>query len=77
METIKIMFVILMIQNGNVIEYVPTDGMSDCLKQKRIVSRSIGDNQEGMVMQCKELKTELYEYCVGGECKLRIKRIIE
>ena len=66
-----------MIQNGNVIEYVPTEGMVDCLKQKRIVSRSIGDNQEGMVMQCKELKTELYEHCVGNECKLRIKRIIE
>ena len=77
METIKIMFVILMIQNGNVIEYVPTDGMSDCLKQKRIVSRSIGEDQDGIIMQCKEVKAELYQTCIADNCRLKIKRIIE
>ena len=45
MEAIKIVFAILMIQNGSVIEYVPTgvgaEGMINCLEQKRIVTRSI------------------------------------
>ena len=61
MEVIKVVFAILMIQNGSVIEYVPTQGMTDCLKQKRVITRNIGKNQEGMVMQCKEVKAELYE----------------
>ena len=29
---IEIVFAILMIQNGKVIEYVPTSGMADCLE---------------------------------------------
>ena len=33
METIKVVFAILMIQNGSTVEMVPTDGLSDCLKQ--------------------------------------------
>ena len=55
METIKVVFAILMIQNGSIIEYVPTDGMTDCLKQRRVIERNIGANQDGMVMQCKEV----------------------
>ena len=47
METIKVVFAILMIQNGSTIEMVPTDGLADCLKQKRTVSRNIGDDQQG------------------------------
>ena len=77
METIKVVFAILMIQNGSVIEYVPTDGMANCLEQKRIVTRSIGEEQEGMTMECQELKTELYETCIADNCRLKIKRIIE
>ena len=81
METIKIIFVILMIQNGNIIEYVPigagVEGMINCLEQKRIVSRSIGEEQEGMTMECQELKTELYQTCIADNCRLKIKRIIE
>ena len=61
METIKVVFAILMIQNGSIIEYVPTDGMTDCLKQRRVIERNIGANQDGMVMQCKEVKAALYE----------------
>ena len=38
-----------MIQNGSVIEYVPTgtgvEGMSSCLSQKRIITRSIGEDE--------------------------------
>ena len=77
METIKVVFAILMIQNGSVIEYVPTDGMANCLEQKRIVTRSIGEEQEGMTMECQELKTELYQTCIADNCRLKIKRIIE
>ena len=77
METIKVVFAILMIQNGSVIEYVPTDGMANCLEQKRIVSRSIGVDQDGIIMQCKEVKAELYQTCIADNCRLKIKRIIE
>ena len=74
---INVVFAILMISNGSVIEYVPTDGMSDCLEQKRIVTRSVGENQEGLVLQCKEVTAELYEDCVADSCRLKIKRIVE
>ena len=77
METFKVVFAILMISNGSIIEYVPTDGMSDCLEQKRIVTRSIGENQDGLVMQCKSVEAVLYEDCVADNCRLKIKRIIE
>ena len=48
METIKVVFAILMIQNGSTIEMVPTEGLTDCLKQKRIISRNIGEEQDGI-----------------------------
>ena len=54
METIKIVFAILMIQNGSTVEMVPTDGLSDCLKQKRLITRNIGEDQEGIYMSCKD-----------------------
>ena len=73
METIKVVFAILMISNGSIIEYVPTDGMSDCLGQKRIITRSIGEDQEGMLIQCKEVTAELY----NDMGRLKIKKIIE
>ena len=47
---IELVFAILMIQNGKVIEYVPTSGMAECLEQKRIVTRQIGENQDGITM---------------------------
>lgn len=71
---IEVVFAMMMIQNENkVLEYVPTEGMSDCLAQKRIVSRSIGEEQEGIRIMCKEMKVEL-ENDMG---RLRIVRIIE
>ena len=73
MESIKIVFAILMIQNGSTIEMVPTEGLRDCLKQKRFISRNIGEEQEGIYMQCKEVTASLYE--VMG--RLKIKKIIE
>ena len=71
---IEIVFAILMIQNGKVIEYVPTSGMADCLEQKRIVTRQIGEEQEGITMQCKQVKAEI-EIDMGD--RKRIKKIYE
>ena len=73
METIKVVFAILMIQNGSTIEMVPTEALSDCLKQKRIISRNIGEGQDGIYMQCKEVTAEVYE----DMGRLKIKKIIE
>ena len=73
METIKVVFAILMIQNGSIIEMVPTDGLSDCLKQKRIISRNIGEEQEGIYMQCKEVQALVYE----DMGRLKIKKIYD
>jgi hypothetical protein len=71
---IEIVFVMMMIKDGDkVLEYVPTDGMTDCLSQKRIVSRQIGEEQEGIYVKCSEMKVEL-ENDMG---RLRIKKIIE
>lgn len=71
---IEIVFAMMMIQNGDkILEYVPTEGMSDCLAQKRIVSRQIGEEQDGIYIKCKEIKVEL-ENDMG---RLRIIRIIE
>ena len=73
METIKVVFAILMIQNGSTVEMVPTEGLSDCLKQKRIISRNVGEEQQGIYMQCKEVRAEVYE----DMGRLKIKKIIE
>ena len=71
---IELVFVMMMIKDGDkVLEYVPTQGMSDCLSQKRVVSRQIVEEQEGIYVKCSELKVEL-ENDMG---RLRIKRIIE
>tara|TARA_R100000234_G_scaffold87883_1_gene56399 strand:- start:40 stop:261 length:222 start_codon:yes stop_codon:yes gene_type:complete len=73
METIKVVFAILMIQNGSTVEMVPTDGLSDCLKQKRIISRNIGEEQEGIYMQCKEVQALVYE----DMGRLKIKKLVD
>ena len=73
METIKVVFAILMIQNGSTVEMVPTDGLSDCLKQKRLITRQIGEEQDGIYMQCKEVTASIYE----DMGLLKIKNIIE
>ena len=73
METIKVVFAILMIQNGSVVEMVPTTGMSDCLKQKRVISRNIGEDQAGIYINCKEEEAIVFE----DMGRLKIKKIIE
>lgn len=71
---VEVLFAILMIQNGNVIEYVPTKGMADCLEQKRIVSRQIGEDQEGIFMKCQQIKADI-EIDMGN--RKRITKIYE
>ena len=71
---IEVVFAILMIQNGKVIEYVPTSGMAECLEQKRIVTRQIGEDQEGISMSCKQVTAEV-EIDMGD--RKRITKIIE
>ena len=73
METIKVVFAILMIQNGSTIEMVPTEVLTDCFKQKRDISRNIGEDQEGIYMSCKEVEAVVYE----DMGRLKIKKIIE
>mgnify|MGYP003150387479 CR=1 FL=1 len=71
---IEIVFAMMTILDGDrLLEYVPTKGMSDCLAQKRVVMRQIGEDQEGIYIQCKEIKAEL-ENDMG---RMRIKRIVE
>ena len=71
---IEVVFAILMISNGEVIEYVPTSGMADCLEQKRIVTRQIGENQAGVAIQCKQVTAEI-EIDMGN--RKRILKIID
>ena len=71
---IEVVFAILMISNGEVIEYVPTSGMADCLEQKRIVTRQIGENQAGVAIQCKQVTAEI-EVDMGN--RKRILKIID
>ena len=54
---------------------VPTEGLSDCLKQKRVISRNIGEEQHGIYMNCKEVTASLYEDM--GRLKLKNYRIVE
>ena len=75
MDMIEIVFAMMMIQNGDkVLEYVPTGGMADCLEQKRIVTRQIGEEQEGITMECRQVTAEV-EIDMGE--RKRIKKIIE
>ena len=74
MAVVETVFAMMMIQNGDkVLEYVPTGGMADCLEQKRIVSRQIGEEQDGITVQCKQVKAEL-ENDMG---RLRITKILD
>tara|TARA_R110001592_G_scaffold224749_1_gene480443 strand:+ start:711 stop:944 length:234 start_codon:yes stop_codon:yes gene_type:complete len=56
---IETLFAVLLITNGSIIETVPTDGMSDCLKIKRTAMQNIGVEQEGIFMQCVQVEAEV------------------
>ena len=61
MEKITELVVALILTlNGNIIEHVYKDRMSDCLKSKRVAEREV--NPERVVFSCKKVKakTEIY-----------------
>jgi len=53
------LFVVLLILNGNLIETVPTEGMHDCLKTKRMATQNIGPDQAGIFMKCIQVEAEV------------------
>jgi len=53
------LFVVLLILNGNLIETVPTEGMHDCLKTKRMATQNIGEDQAGIFMKCIQVEAEV------------------
>ena len=72
MEKITELVVALILTlNGNVIEHVYKDKMSDCLKSKRVAEREV--NPQRVVFSCKKVKAETEIYM--GQKK--ILRIIE
>ena len=61
MEKITELVVALILTlNGNVIEHVYKDKMSDCLKSKRVAEREV--NPERVVFSCRKVQaaTEIY-----------------
>ena len=65
----EIVVALILTLNGNVIEHVYKDKMSDCLKSKRVAEREV--NPERVVFSCKKVKaqTEIY---MGQKKILRI-----
>ena len=56
---IETLFAVLLITNGSIIETVPTEGMSDCLRTKRVAIHNIGPEQDGIFMQCVQVEAEV------------------
>ena len=65
----EIVVALILTLNGNVIEHVYKDKLSDCLKSKRVAEREV--NPERVVFSCKKVKaqTEIY---MGQKKILRI-----
>ena len=57
---IETVFALILTLNGNMIEHVYKNSLSDCLKSKRIAQNEV--NPERVVFTCKKLKakTEIY-----------------
>ena len=56
----EIVFALILTLNGNMIEHVYKNSLSDCLKSKRIAQNEV--NPERVVFTCKKVKakTEIY-----------------
>ena len=57
---IEVIVALILTLNGNVIEHVYKDKMSDCLKSKRVAEREV--NPERVVFSCKKVKAETEIY---------------
>ena len=57
---IETVFALILTLNGNMIEHVYKNNLSDCLKSKRIAQNEV--NPERVVFTCKKVKaqTEIY-----------------
>ena len=70
MEKITELVVALILTlNGNVIEHVYKDKMSDCLKSKRVAEREV--NPERVVFSCRKVQAEIEIY-IGQKKILKI-----
>jgi hypothetical protein len=65
----EIVVALILTLNGNVIEHVYKDKMSDCLKSKRVAEREV--NPQRVVFSCKKVKAETEIY-MGQKKILRI-----
>ena len=59
---IEITFVLLLVMNGEKIEYTPYQSLSQCLSVRRKIKRNVGHtNNFDQKWSCKELKVKLKE----------------
>tara|TARA_A100001201_G_scaffold130586_1_gene116438 strand:- start:992 stop:1201 length:210 start_codon:yes stop_codon:yes gene_type:complete len=57
---IEVVVALILTLNGNIIEHVYKDKMSECLKSKRVAEREV--NPERVVFSCKKVKAETEIY---------------
>ena len=57
---IELVVALILTLNGNIIEHVYKDKMSECLKSKRVAEREV--NPERVVFSCKKVKAETEVY---------------
>jgi hypothetical protein len=57
----EVVIALILTLNGNMIEHVYKDKMSDCLRSKRIAEREVNPNR--VVFSCKKVEaiTEIYQ----------------
>jgi hypothetical protein len=57
---IEVTFVLLLMMNGERVEYTPYDSLSQCLSVRRKIKRNVGHtNNFDQKWSCKELKVKL------------------
>jgi len=59
-KIIELVVALILTLNGNVIEHVYKDKMSDCLKSKRVAEREV--NPERVVFSCRKVQAETEIY---------------
>ena len=57
---IEVVVALILTLNGNIIEHVYKDKMSDCLKSKRVGEREV--NPERVVFSCRKVQAETEIY---------------
>lgn len=57
---VELTFVLLLVMNGEKVEYTPYDSLSQCLSVRRKIKRNVGHtNNFDQKWSCKELKVKL------------------